>query len=332
MVSPYSKDGKTLVADTYRISKERFVYNVPKGKVVRTVEEIWSTSLFFETSEGPQSPPLRGVGYIPRNDKKPDRDKNECPEDPKTPEIYLPTLLDKNEIVYLTSLGRGNNSGDDWNIETRGLTLTGLGAIAKFHYKNFNPPYGTDLAEYEHHFTLGRDEYIKVARIGVISVTGQRALHIKIGQRKIKNGHSYMEFKEYVEIIQKEITYFDKSLFKLGELNYREPENYIHARKYPPIYYSKNAPEPFVTNKPPIDGIIHSIDLPLDEKDNTFRDSYIWNIKDYLPNHPYTRGIEGKNWHTKYNRWPFKKVNSITFTTPPINSKDEDAQSYNSPK
>ncbi|OMP30063.1 hypothetical protein [Mangrovimonas sp. DI 80] len=326
LVSPYNqnleaKPKAKAIAKTYRLPKERFIYNDTKGKITRTVEEIWSTQLFFETVEGQISPPLRAVGYIPREGKLGKRNDSECPDEPIK---YLPTLLDKKEIVYLTSLGRGNNINKEWDIETRGLTLTGLGAIAKFHYKNFNPPYGTDLAEYEHHFSLGRDEYIKVARIGVISVTGQKALHIKIGQRKIKKGTSYMEFKEYIEIIQKDIIYFDKNLCLQRETNFKEPENYIQARKVPPIYYTQDSDIP--NYKPKADEIIHSIDLNTDETDNTFRDNYIWNIEGYLP-----KQDRNKNWHTKYSRWPFKRVIAKTFITPPINSLDPEAHNYTSP-
>ncbi|MCE7070883.1 hypothetical protein LZG74_11250 [Dyadobacter sp. CY327] len=296
LASPYSENGKTLFADTYGIPKTRFVYNGSRGKVVRTVEEIWSTQLFFDTVEGHKSPPLRGVGYIPRKNTKPKRDNSDCPDEPIT---YLPTLLDKNEVVYLTSLGRGNNTAKEWNIETRGLTLTGLGAIAKFQYKNFNPPKGSDLAEYEHHFTLGRDEYIKVARIGVISVTGQKALHIKIGQRNIKNGISYMEFKEYIEIIQKDISYFDNNLFVKDEPNKKEPYNYIQARRYPPSSQK--------------DGTIHSYDDIYDGDSNSNDANDVWIDKAI-----WNQNILPDKWNTHYKRWAFVKISSIKSVSPPI--------------
>jgi len=307
LVTPYSQDGQRPLADTYRIPKARFVYNSIKGKVVRTVEEIWSAQLFFDTAEGRQSPPLRGVGYIPRGETKPLRDKDECPKDPTEEIIYLPTLLDKNEIVYLTSLGREVKEGKEWNIETRGLTLTGLGVIAKFHYKNFTPPTGSALAEYEHHFSLGRDEYIKVARIGVISVTGQKALHVKIGQRKIKNGTSYMEFKEYIEIIQKEISYFANNLFIKDEPNKKEPYNYIQARNYPP---SKNEI-----------GIIHSYDDVYDGNTNTIDTNDVWIDKAI-----WKQNILPEKWNTHYKRWAFVKINSVKSVTPPIVTTKNDVK------
>jgi hypothetical protein len=55
---------------------------------------------------------------------------------------FLPEFIDKKELTYIASLGRKNagNEKKEWNIETKSLTFTGLGAIAKFHYKNFAPP------------------------------------------------------------------------------------------------------------------------------------------------------------------------------------------------
>ncbi|TCC92192.1 hypothetical protein EZ428_10715 [Pedobacter frigiditerrae] len=304
LVSPYSLVGGRAFIDNYQIAKTRFLINYQNRSVVRTVEEIWSPSLFFDSINGPIDPLLRAVGYVPRQEAEKIRGNDECPKDEFT---FLPSLLDKKELVYLTSLGRGDNDTKDWNIETKGLTFTGLGAIAKFHYKNLTPPKDTDLAEYEHHITMGRDEYIKVARLGVISVTGQRALHIKIGQRKIVKGESYMDFKEYIEIVQKEINYFDSQLFigsQQGQI-LKEPKNFIHARAYPSVYNQPNK-------------VIHSIDLPSIETDNTFRDSVLWSLPNYLPNHPYSADQAQLNWHTNYRRWPFKKIEVVTLISKPI--------------
>lgn len=310
--TPYNKDNNRVYMMSNKIKKDRYSYSGTKGQVYRTVEEICSAQMFMESAAGLTSPPLRGAGYIPRDESLVAVNRLEkCP--PPAAIKYLPTLLDKAEIVFLTSLGRGDNREKEWDIETKGLVLTGLGAITKMHYKNFNPPNGSTLAEYEHHITLGRDEYIKVARIGVISATGQKALFVQIGERKIKNGTSYMEFKEYIEIIQKEIVYFDNRLFIGPELGSAtlEPQNYIQARQYPYRY-----------NKP--GDIIHSKDKKESEDDNTYRDSYLWNLKldglaeGYLPNHPYKGENIRQNWHTHYRRWPFKKIKSVTVVSKPI--------------
>lgn len=309
--------------------KQQFIYSTAKGKIVRSVQEIWNSQMwfqqFYEDEEtkaeilygDKQSPSLRPIAYFEDNDVKREVccDKNGVPildgnnkeiinECPKEDVTFLPTFLDKQEITYIASLGRkSDNKGKEWNIETKGLTFTGLGAIAKFHYKNFTPPNGTDLAEYEHHITLGRDEYIKVARIGIISVTGQKALHVKIGQRKIKDGTSYMEIKQYIEIIQKEINYFDETLFIKDDPNKKEPYNYIQARKN----ITTND-----TNK-----IIHSYDDIYDGLENPDPNNDVW-FDRTLWGIPGTSKYLPENWNTHYRRWPFKKVLSITLVSKPI--------------
>jgi hypothetical protein len=336
-VTPYTGNdsSKTVKAVFSKppIDKKQFIYNSSKGKVVRSVQEIWNSQMWFQQFEKDKAigdkydASLRPVGYTKSEEICTDdtgaviicpETKDECP---KNNINFLPSFLDKQELTYIASLGRenANSKGPEWNIETKGLTFTGLGAIAKFHYKNYTPPTGTDLAEYEHHITLGRDEFIKVARIGVISCTGQRALHVKIGQRKIKEGISYMEFKEYIEIIQKEIVYFNEKLFIENPI-VKEPANFIQARNYPS---QKNN-----------SAIIHSIDVLEKESDDVWKDNVLWNLMDssgksYLPDHPFPKpyppatGIDNseetkKNWHTHYRRWPFKNISFLQTSSKPI--------------
>jgi hypothetical protein len=337
LISPYAPDqtvaidGKDQTIHTRAlfskppIKKQQFIYNNSKGEVIRSVQEIWNTQMWFqqfyhETDKNGDKleiifqdkvdPSLRPVAYydtsgapefcLDENHQPiigPDgrHVMNECPDSDIK---YLPTFLDKQELTYIAGLGRKGTEGKEWNIETKGLGFSGLGAIAKLHYKNYAPPVDTDLAEYEHHITMGRDEYIKVARIGVISVTGQRALHVKIGERKIKDGVSYMEFREYIEIIQKELVYFDEKLF-IPRDNQKEKYNYIQARKTP-----KN------------DGaIVHSYDdiydgaLNEDKTNDVWWDRLLW--KKNL-------GCLPDSWNTHYRRWPFKSVASVTLVSEPI--------------
>lgn len=245
-----------------RVSKQRYVFN--SGRITRSVEEIWNIQMWSELFETVSStdangkpvtnyadfntrlnPSFRPVGFV--EEECSDSDGTQCDERSKDPcavdedVVYLPGFIDKQELVYLASLGRRKNpggvmgkeiinAGAEWNIEAKGLTFSGLGVITKFHYKNLSPPKGRSLAEYEHHIGLGREEYIKVARLGIISTTGQKAMHVKIGQRKIINGTSFVEYKEYVEVIQKEIKYFDPEIFLPGS-DPVEPVNYIQARR-----------------------------------------------------------------------------------------------------
>ena len=276
------------------IEKHRYLYRSSKGEVVRSVQEIWTAQLWFQ-QEGRReltSPPLRAAGYMDLPYKSGER-----PECPPEDEIYsyLPNYLDREEITYLTSLGRDkgvNNKTQDWAITTEGLTFTGLGAITKLHYKNLRPPNGSSLAEYEHHISLGRDEYVKVARIGVISVTGQRALYVRIGKRVISKGISYMQFHEYVEIVEDQIQYFNPELFIDNQGN-DEPANYIHARTHPID----------------ITAIIHSDDQVNREDDNRWNDQILWDLPGYLPGQSTTN--TANNWHTHYRRWPFKSITAI---------------------
>ncbi len=348
-VTPYTGDTKDTVKAVFSepgVAKRQFIYQSDEGKMTRSVQEIWSAQMWFQQFQqsvdkdknpifdkngNPElvpfkdkhSPSLRPAGYV--NDQTGDKVRTECPESHPG---FLPELIDKKELTYIASLGRKNahNEGKEWNIETKGLTFTGLGAIAKFHYKNFAPPLGTDLAEYEHHITLGRDEYIKVARIGVISVTGQRALHIKIGQRKIKNGVSYMDFKEYIEIVQKEIKYFDEKLFiekpTIEKPVIEEPLNYIHARNHPPYLVSK-------------EGFIHSYDDDDDvnkaakvKEDDVWMDRTLWETREWVTNSDKEKPKREKTtadflpgkWKTHYRRWPFKSASSVSLVSPPIDS------------
>lgn len=303
-LTPYNDGDGNALMDTRTISKKRFVYQVEKGRIYRTIEEVWNAQMFFERSGQLTSPSFRATGTIMRKETPTSSDEAASNW---VNNRYLPKYLDKREVVFLTSLGRNGNDAKEWGIHSKGLSLTGLGAITKFQYKNYNPPFGISLAEYEHHITLGRDEYIKVAHIGVISVTGQRALHVHIGQRKIRGGVSYMEFKEYVEIIQKEIVYHDPRLFPqqshLAEDN-REIPNYIHARTYPASYFKKD--------------IIKSI-----EKDKLWSDRLLWGFANaegrYLPG----------QWQTHYRRLPFKQVTSVITVTEPVTSEVPAAKKIN---
>lgn len=307
------------------IKKQRFVFSTLTGNVARSVEEVWNSRMWFQQFEKLDTgstaptyrafgerfnPSLRPAGYVIGTCKDSYGETVPCPERDVSgkcvdlPITYLPTFLDQQEITYIANLGRekADNEGAEWNLEAKGLIFTGLGTVAKFHYKNLNPPRGTSLAEYEHHITLGRDEFIKVARLGVITNSGQRSLHVKIGRRKIVQGHSYMEFKEYIDVVQKEIEYFDSNLF-IEKVPVDEPANYIHARKDPTTGATEHTSQPNVAY---------------------WQDSIIWKTPATYTDPSGTPSIEPKalpeEWETHYRRWPFKKITSITSVTSPLNT------------
>lgn len=288
------------------IKRRHYVYNAGSGRIHRSVRELWNASMFFEKRlkniEGtpanipPQieEPVFRAVAYGPK----------ETPDGSK--EHWLPEFLDKQTLVYLTSLARKNadnvsqNADNGYDIKAERLRFTGLGAITRLYYRNFTPPSDIRLVEYEHHITLGRDEYIKVSEIGVISVTGQKALYVKIGQRKIKDGVAYVEYKEYIEIIQKEINYYNPLLFKedVKAQATGEQVNYIMARKE-----SQDG-----------SNILHTgsfLDAPLAQykrRDNRF----------LIPQ------PAGAPQQTHFRRLPFKKAEALTLRSVPIDaSKDK---------
>jgi hypothetical protein len=329
-VTPYTGKDKKMVKAVFSkppLTKQNYIYHSLTGKVIRSVQEIWNTQMWFQQFVEEEAPAatkrktgekiikaigekyntsLRPIAYLVGNEAK--REMSECPVGDKT---YLPEFIDEQELTYIASLGRkeAKNEDSEFNIEVKGLTFTGLGAITKFHYKNYTPPKDTSLTEYEHHITMGRDEYIKVARIGVIACTGQRAMHVKIGQRKIREGVSYMEFKEYIEIIQKEINYFDETLFITNDPNIKEPYNFIQARKHP-------------EHK---EKVIHSYDdiytsnENKDEANDVWADKLIWDLDPKrLP----------ENWITSYRRWMFKKVVALTTVSKPINTVLDAAFTY----
>lgn len=137
-------------------------------------------------------------------------------------ENFLPSLLDKLELTFLTQYANDIKSNDEnrdfqqpeFDIkEQNGLLFTGLGLITHLKYDNLDKlPDEVDLIEYEHKITQGRDLYVKVARLGYNSQTGQRYKHIIEGKRKIKGSDStsFMELKQYCEPIDIIIKYDDQ--------------------------------------------------------------------------------------------------------------------------
>lgn len=137
-------------------------------------------------------------------------------------ENFLPSLLDKLELTFLTQYANdvASNNKDrdfrqkDFDIkEQNGLLFTGLGLITHLKYDNLEKlPDKIDLIEYEHKIIQGRDVYVKVARLGYNSQTGQRYKHIIEGKRKITGASptSFIELKQYCEPIDITIKYHDE--------------------------------------------------------------------------------------------------------------------------
>eukprot|EP01132_Coremiostelium_polycephalum_P013528 gene13528-16479_t len=202
--------------------------------------EVWNNTLYFKSkadnaagADGTfsyQSPSFRVVGVISDHLEK-IQNTQDCLQDcvNQSQANHLPSLLDKTELAFLTQYAKQDARYDftqaEFDIqEVNGLFFTGLGVITHLKYYNVDQcpvEKGIDLIEYEHMITEGRDIFIKVARLGYNSKTGQRYKHViegtrRIDAREIKNGtsasypeepSSFIELKQYCECIDKHIIY-----------------------------------------------------------------------------------------------------------------------------
>jgi len=214
--------------------------------------EVWNNTLFYKSEIQPagtdtekkfkfETTSFRVVGILLT---KADGEKNFCVTNPlecqadceqQKTNNFLPSLLDKRELAYLTQYAKeerneaNNFTAPDFDIkEVNGFFFTGLGIITHLKYYNLDKcPTGIDLIEYEHIINQGRDIFIRVARLGYNSKTGQRYKHIIEGRKKIEsviedeNGTliyifpegatSFIELKQYCECIDKHIVYTDEA-------------------------------------------------------------------------------------------------------------------------
>jgi len=260
-----------MLQNIYKVSSKEQEVVLAGVKYQQRLEERWQAELVYRQTDpnnskiytGTLPPVLRALGSggaADGQDKRQDDTPNGCQtiSDPTSDTGYLPSMLDEKELIYLNQLAWDKTSGADFNIKTDGvISFSGLGVSAKINYEHYDLT-GLDvklsLVQYEHHFQDGRDNYIKVARIGIIAPSCHKALHIKIAQRRIRNGVSYMEYKEYLQL-------FDPVKQFLGKAGLVIPKS--AAYKYqsvtvdPDVHDTSNAPRPDVTyiNKIPFQSI-----------------------------------------------------------------------------
>lgn len=135
----------------------------------------------------------------------------------------LPSLLDKEELAYLTQYANSpknpapqDTTAADFDIkEIDGLFYTGLGIITHLKYYNVGKMLpGTDVIEYEHIINEGRDITIRVSRLGINCKTGHWYKHVIEGVREISNDDSgpasFIRLRQYCECVEKDIDYSDK--------------------------------------------------------------------------------------------------------------------------
>lgn len=241
LIRKQSKDPKKLT------HKARFWKNLlsPKSSKKNGTRkyEVWNNTLLYERIAPAEqaaaqqfvfeTPSFRIAGLITDVGRDPgcaggQPGSLKCePEPGKTEKSQdiLPTLLDKMELAYLTQFAKddanpatGDRTDPEFDIkEANGFFFTGLGVITHLKYATQkNLPRGIDLIEYEHRITEGRDVFIKVARLGYNSKTGQKYKHVIEGTRKITTERrsntdppvaSFIELKQYCECIEPEIDY-----------------------------------------------------------------------------------------------------------------------------
>lgn len=209
-----------------------------QGKVQTRKYEVWNNMLFYErpkpasqvnqkTGFTIEAPCFRAIGVITPEPVACAAEGTCADEASKN---ILPSLLDKVELAYLTQYANQNATVPEdrgftdqaFDIrETNGFLTTGLGVITHLKYYNVDKkPAGIDLIEYEHVIEQGRDIFVKVARLGYNTKTGQKYKHVIEAKRRnahletdLNSGNSpqeptsFVELRQYCECIEKEISY-----------------------------------------------------------------------------------------------------------------------------
>lgn len=237
LLAPHKHAGDVFIEvsrNDYQISKKEFQLFVNGQRVKRTILERRNIQLKYRSESSPNyfidiPPALRAIGIISGNSFSASAGDNPCQSiklDTAPKGNYLPSLLDEAELVFLN---QARNRDEIFDIKVKSpFLLTSAGASLKFAYKNYNisEDYPSlSLVEYEHHFQEGRDNYIKVARIGVIAPSAQKALHIKIAERKIINGISFLDYKEFVEVIEPDKNFPAAGSGSNAKIKYYTPTN-----------------------------------------------------------------------------------------------------------
>ncbi|MFY7938286.1 MAG: hypothetical protein ACOVOQ_12970 [Flavobacterium sp.] len=193
---------------------DKFIFSSNNLREKGNTVELWWNQI-----KSPQRkfghPSFKVIGYE-KNDtgKREDNSK----EDYSTGEKYLP-IEDDRALLTKQFLRE-----DGHEAETLDFRITPLGAITKIRYNELDKNYQAgDIIEWKQDINLGRDNYVKVVTLGVIMPFGFKCKHIRIGERKIKDGVSFVEYKEFIEPLE-----FKKDFFLPENSNEpAKPQNII---------------------------------------------------------------------------------------------------------
>ena len=176
--------------------QDKFIFGSNKIKEKGSTVELWWNQIQSPLRKN-NYPSFKVIGYENNN------------ADYTGSEKYLPTEGDREKLTKQFLKPRIDKPEDE--AETLDFRITPLGAITKIRYNQDDKNYEvaeSPIIEWKQDINLGRDNYIKVVTLGVIMPFGFKCKHIRIGERKIRDGVSFVEYKEFIEPLE-----FEKSCF-----------------------------------------------------------------------------------------------------------------------
>jgi hypothetical protein len=180
---------------------DKFIFSSNKLREKGNTVELWWNQIKSPLRKSGH-PTFKVIGW--ENNASGTREDN-TKEDYATGEKYLPTEDDREHLTKQFLRKDGHEA------ETLDFRISSLGAITKIRYyedEKLYRPSEDDRVEWKQDINLGRDNYVKIVTLGVIMPFGHKCKHIRIGERKIKDGVSFVEYKEFIEPLE-----FEKSCF-----------------------------------------------------------------------------------------------------------------------
>ena len=137
--------------------------------------------------------------------------------DPKKSFYSLPEPPDLHDMVHLTSnynelrLESSGVKADPLPVRAKRLMLSGLGAWFDYEFRDDREIVDIGLQAWLQRATMGRDHYIKLVTRGYLFPFGHKAVHVRIGERKVqlvKDVYTAVVIvKEFIIVKQPELYY-----------------------------------------------------------------------------------------------------------------------------